>query len=48
MIEFMRGMRMLVVTISMLSVSKMASNARVYLLSVCHEHGEELDVGRAS
>jgi uncharacterized protein (DUF433 family) len=48
MIAFIRGTRTPVFTIATPSSAKTPSNAVVYLLSVCREHGEELDVGRAT
>jgi hypothetical protein len=45
---FIRGARGAVLTASMPSAANTASREPVYFVSVCHEHGEELDVGRAT
>jgi hypothetical protein len=48
MMEFIRGIRTPLLTTSSPASASTASKACVNLESVCHEHGEELDVGRAT
>jgi hypothetical protein len=47
-IALARGARTGVLMTETSMAVKTASNAVVNLASVCHEHGEELDVGRAT